>query len=83
VERGADHRDVDRMRRARRERRRIERGSHQERDGDVRVELAQLEVRCVEDGAAARAFRNQRLPDEGRYGSISEMAVAERICPGA
>jgi hypothetical protein len=29
--------------------------------------------------ALARAFRSQRLLDEGRYASISEMAVAERI----
>jgi hypothetical protein len=29
--------------------------------------------------ALARAFRYQRLLDEGRYASISEMAVAERI----
>ena len=29
--------------------------------------------------ALARAFRYQRLLDEGRYGSISEMAEAERI----
>ena len=29
--------------------------------------------------ALARAFRYQRLLDEGRYASISEMAVAEKI----
>jgi hypothetical protein len=29
--------------------------------------------------ALARAFRYQRLLDEGRYASISEMATAERI----
>ena len=29
--------------------------------------------------ALARAFRWQKLLDEGRYGSISEMAVAEKI----
>jgi len=29
--------------------------------------------------AMARAFRYQRLLDEGRYASISEMAAAERI----
>ena len=29
--------------------------------------------------ALARAFRYQRLLDEGRYASITEMAVAERI----
>jgi hypothetical protein len=29
--------------------------------------------------ALARAFRYQRLLDEGRFGSISEMAVEERI----
>ncbi len=29
--------------------------------------------------ALARAFRYQRLLDEGRYASISEMAKAERI----
>ena len=29
--------------------------------------------------ALARAFRWQRMLDEGRYGSISEMAAAERI----
>jgi hypothetical protein len=29
--------------------------------------------------ALARAFRYQRLLDEGRYASISEMAQAERI----
>ncbi len=29
--------------------------------------------------ALARAFRYQRLLDEGRYGSISEMATAERL----
>ena len=29
--------------------------------------------------ALARAFRYQRLLDEGRYSSISEMAVAEKI----
>jgi hypothetical protein len=29
--------------------------------------------------APARAFRYQRLLDEGRYASISEMAAAERI----
>ncbi|MBR0648657.1 hypothetical protein GXW78_03210 [Roseomonas terrae] len=32
--------------------------------------------------ALARAFRYQRLLDEGRYASISEMAVAERIDRG-
>ena len=32
--------------------------------------------------ALARAFRYQRLRDEGRYGSISEMAAAERIDRG-
>ncbi len=32
--------------------------------------------------ALARAFRYQRLLDEGRYVSISEMAVAERIKRG-
>ncbi len=29
--------------------------------------------------ALARAFRYQRLLDEGRYGSISEMAAAEKL----
>jgi hypothetical protein len=29
--------------------------------------------------ALARAFRYQRLLDEGRYASVSEMAAAERI----
>ena len=29
--------------------------------------------------ALARAFRYQKLLDEGRYGSISEMAAAEKI----
>ena len=29
--------------------------------------------------ALARAFRWQRMLDEGRYGSISEMAAAEKI----
>lgn len=29
--------------------------------------------------ALARAFRYQRLLDEGRYGSISEMAAGEKI----
>jgi hypothetical protein len=29
--------------------------------------------------ALARAFRYQRLLDEGRYATISEMAAAERI----
>jgi hypothetical protein len=32
--------------------------------------------------ALARAFRYQRLLDEGRYASISESAVAERIDRG-
>jgi centromere-binding protein SoPB len=32
--------------------------------------------------ALARAFRYQRLLDDGRYGSISEMAEAERIDRG-
>ena len=32
--------------------------------------------------ALARAFRYQRLLDEGRYASITEMAVAERIDRG-
>lgn len=32
--------------------------------------------------ALARAFRYQRLMDEGRYASISEMAAAERIDRG-
>jgi hypothetical protein len=32
--------------------------------------------------ALARAFRYQRMLDEGRYGSISEMAAAERIDRG-
>ena len=32
--------------------------------------------------AVARAFRYQRLLDEGRYASISEMAAAERIDRG-
>ena len=40
-------------------------------------------VRTVADPALlkalARAFRWQKLLDEGRYGSISEMATAERI----
>ena len=40
-------------------------------------------IRTVADPALlkalARAFRWQRLLDEGRYGSISEMATAERI----
>ena len=30
----------------------------------------------------ARAFRYQRLLDEGRYASISEMAAAERVDRG-
>jgi hypothetical protein len=38
----------------------------------TRADLAQLK-------ALARAFRYQRLLDEGRYASISEMAEAERI----
>ena len=32
--------------------------------------------------ALARAFRYQKLLEEGRYGSISEMAVGERIDRG-
>ena len=32
--------------------------------------------------ALARAFRWQRMLDGGRYGSISEMAAAEKIEPG-
>ena len=32
--------------------------------------------------ALARAFRYQRLLDEGRYTSVSEMAVAERVDRG-
>nr|WP_221244337.1 hypothetical protein [Neoroseomonas alkaliterrae] len=32
--------------------------------------------------ALARAFRYRRLLDQGRYGSISEMATAERIDRG-
>ena len=32
--------------------------------------------------ALARAFRYQRLLDEGRYASISEMAAAERVDRG-
>ena len=32
--------------------------------------------------ALARAFRYQRLLDEGRYASISEMAAAERLDRG-
>lgn len=32
--------------------------------------------------ALARAFRYQRLLDDGRYGSISEMAAAEKIDRG-
>ncbi len=32
--------------------------------------------------ALARAFRYQRMLDEGRYASISEMAAAERIDRG-
>ena len=32
--------------------------------------------------ALARAFRYQRLLDEGRYASISEMAAAEKIDRG-
>ena len=32
--------------------------------------------------ALARAFRYQRLLDEGRYASISEMAVAEKLDRG-
>ena len=32
--------------------------------------------------ALARAFRYQRLLDEGRYGSVTEMATAERIDRG-
>lgn len=29
--------------------------------------------------ALARAFRYQRMPDEGRYATVSEMAEAEQI----
>jgi len=32
--------------------------------------------------ALARAFRYQRMLDEGRYGSISEMAAAEKLDRG-
>ena len=32
--------------------------------------------------ALARAFRHQRLLDEGRYASISEMAAAEKLDRG-
>ena len=32
--------------------------------------------------ALARVFRYQKLLDEGRYASISEMATAEKIEPG-
>ena len=47
----------------------------------VRMAAARLPTRADPAllKALARAFRYQRLLDEGRYASISEMATAERI----
>jgi hypothetical protein len=47
------------------------------RDGDETTLPTRADPALVK--ALARAFRYQRLLDEGRYASISEMAAAERI----
>jgi hypothetical protein len=47
------------------------------RDGGEAALPARADPALVK--ALARAFRYQRLLDEGRYASISEMAAAERI----
>jgi hypothetical protein len=47
------------------------------RDGGETALLTRADPALVK--ALARAFRYQRLLDEGRYASISEMAAAERI----
>jgi hypothetical protein len=47
------------------------------RDGGVAALRTRADPALVK--ALARAFRYQRLLDEGRYASISEMAEAERI----
>ena len=47
------------------------------RDGDVAALPTRADPALVK--ALARAFRYQKLLDEGRYASITEMAAAERI----
>jgi hypothetical protein len=47
------------------------------RDGSKDVETTQTDPALVK--ALARAFRYQKLLDEGRYASITEMAAAEKI----
>jgi hypothetical protein len=47
------------------------------RDGDESAIPTRADPALVK--ALARAFRYQRLLDEGRYASISEMAAAEKI----
>ncbi len=50
------------------------------RDGGEAALLTRADPALVK--ALARAFRYQRLLDEGRYASISEMAVAEKLDRG-
>ena len=50
------------------------------RDGGEAVLPARADPALVK--ALARAFRYQRLLDEGRYASISEMAAAEKVDRG-
>jgi hypothetical protein len=50
------------------------------RDGGEAALPARAEPALIK--ALARAFRYQRLLDEGRYASISEMAAAEKIDRG-
>lgn len=47
------------------------------RDGEEQVQTTRSDPALLK--ALARAFRYQKLLDEGRYASITEMATAERI----
>jgi len=54
---------------------------HRQRAAEF-IQRAVLDRAAVEGHAGARAFRYQKLLDEGQYASISEMAAAERIDRG-
>lgn len=47
------------------------------REGEEQVQTTRADPALVK--ALARAFRYQKLLDEGRYASITEMAAAEKI----